>query len=127
MVRLTPSNLATNEVVPCIIYAHGNSSDLGDSLYFVNKFADIFKAEYITFDYTGYGISLQKEVGEEIICRDVELVLAWANRPLENIVLWGFSLGTFPVTYNAAKYKIKGCILQCPIGSLSCMFYDEYA
>jgi hypothetical protein len=43
------------------------------------------------------------------------------------VILWGFSLGTYPVVYNAAKYKVKACVLQCPIGSLSCMFYDEYA
>jgi fermentation-respiration switch protein FrsA (DUF1100 family) len=66
-------------------------------------------------------------VGEEIICQDLEIVLAWSNQPMENVILWGFSLGTFPVAVNAAKYNPAGCILQCPIGSLSCMFYDEYA
>ena len=29
--------------------------------------------------------------------------------------------------YNAARMKVKAVVLQCPIGSLSCMFYDEYA
>ena len=52
--------------------------------------------------------------------------MAWVNRPLENIILWGFSLGSYPVVYNAAKYPVSSIILQCPIGSLSCMFYDEY-
>ena len=58
------------------------------------------------------------------------ITLAMGNR---NYQMWEkmssagiFSLGTYPVTVNAAKYKIKAAILQCPIGSLSCMFYDEY-
>jgi pimeloyl-ACP methyl ester carboxylesterase len=83
-----------------------------------------FKAEYITFDYTGYGESRKAHVGEEIICKDLEIVLAWSKRSLENIILWGFSLGTYPVIYNAARHKVKAIILQCPIGSLACMFYD---
>ena len=80
----------------------------------------------MAFDYTGYGVSRKKEVGEEIICGDMELVIAWTGQPVENIILWGFSLGSFPVVFNSAKYNILGCVLQCPIGSLSCMFYDEY-
>lgn len=42
------------------------------------------------------------------------------------MILWGFSLGTYPVTVSAARHRVKATILQCPIGSLSCMFYDEY-
>ena len=53
-------------------------------------------------------------------------MLAWAGRPLSSIILWSFSLGTFPVVSNAAKYAVGGVVLQCPIGSLSCMFYEEY-
>ena len=45
---------------------------------------------------------------------------------MNEIILWGFSLGTYPVVFNSAKYKVKAIILQCPIGSLSCMFYEEY-
>ena len=113
-------------MLPCIVYAHGNSSDMGDSLRFISHMAGKFKAEYVAFDYTGYGESKRSDVGEDVICKDLELVLAWLNRPTDQIILWGFSLGTYPVTVNAAKYKIKAVILQCPIGSLSCMFYDEY-
>lgn len=64
-------------------------------------------------------------MGEEIICEDLELVMAWCNRPLNKIILWGFSLGTYPVIVNAAKYNVKGVILQCPIASVSCLFFKE--
>lgn len=81
----------------------------------------------MVFDYTGYGESRKKEVGEEIICGDLEVVMAWLKQPVERMVLWGFSLGTYPIVMAAAKFRVAGCVLQCPIGSLSCMFYDEYA
>ena len=100
---------------------------MGDSLYFVSKMATKFRAEWIVFDYTGYGESRKKEVGEQIICKDLSIVIAWSNRALQHIIVWGFSLGSFPTVFNAATYKLLGCILQCPIGSLSCMFYDQYA
>lgn len=54
------------------------------------------------------------------------MVLAWLKKPLNEIILWGFSLGTFPVITNAARYSVKAVILQCPIGSLSCMFHENY-
>jgi abhydrolase domain-containing protein 17 len=112
--------------VPCIVYAHGNSSDLGDSLRFITGMTVKFKAEYVAFDYTGYGESRVPSVGEEVICGDVELVLAWLRRPLEEVILWGFSLGTYPVIMCGSRLRVKASVLQCPIGSLSCMFYDEY-
>jgi hypothetical protein len=61
-----------------------------------------------------------------VICGDLEMVLAWLGRPLDEVILWGFSLGSYPVTVAAAKLGVKAAVLQCPIGSLSCMFYDEY-
>jgi pimeloyl-ACP methyl ester carboxylesterase len=123
-VRLTPLLIKKDERLPCIIYAHGNSSDLGSSLAFISKMVVHFKAEYIAFDYTGYGASRITHVGEEIITSDLEMVLAWANRPLDNVILWGFSLGTCPVLANAVKHRVKAIVLQCPIGSLACMFYE---
>ena len=99
---------------------------MGDALKFMGNFASKFRAEYVVFDFTEYGESRESSVGEEVICSDLEYVLAWVNRPLSSIILWGFSLGTFPIVVNAAKYPVAGVVLQCPIGSLSCMFYESY-
>ena len=54
-------------------------------------------------------------------------MLAWVTKgqSLENIILWGFSLGTYPVLYNAAKHQVKAVILQCPIASIACFFQSE--
>lgn len=55
----------------------------------------------------------------------MEIVLAWLSEKikLQEIVLWGFSLGTFPVVVTASKYKVGGVILQCPIASVNCLFH----
>lgn len=44
---------------------------------------------------------------------------------MHEIILWGFSLGTFPVIYNAAKYPVKGVVLQAPIASICSIFEKE--
>lgn len=44
-----------------IIYAHGNSMDLVDSLKAVEKVSEQLNLQFVVFDYTGYGCS----VGEE--------------------------------------------------------------
>ncbi len=54
MVRLIPEK---SEKHMCIIYAHGNSSDLSDSIKFIDRMAQKFRAEFVVFDYSGYGES----------------------------------------------------------------------
>jgi pimeloyl-ACP methyl ester carboxylesterase len=53
--------------------------------------------------------------------------LAWVTGlvSIERIVLWGFSLGTYPVTYCASLHKVKGVILQSPIASIGCAFKHD--
>lgn len=88
--------------------------------------SQMYTAEYIMFDYTGYGVSRLSTVGEEIICEDMKIVLAWADRPLNKVILWGFSLGTYPIVNIAAQFPVRALLLQSPIGSVSCMFYKNY-
>lgn len=66
-------------------------------------------------------------MGEEMICQDLEIVMAWAQQfhRLQDLILWGFSLGSFPVVAAAAKYAVNSVILQCPIASVNCLFYSE--
>lgn len=46
-----------------VIYSHGNSSDLSQSLGFISKFAACFpKFDYVVYDYTGYGKSNLKNI-----------------------------------------------------------------
>jgi pimeloyl-ACP methyl ester carboxylesterase len=82
-----------------------------------------FHVDVLGYDYSGYGESRVPVIGEETIVRDLEIVVAWVNRPLSKIILWGFSLGTFPTVCNAAMYsQLAGMVLQCPIASVNCIF-----
>lgn len=102
-----------------IIYSHGNSSDLSDSVHFMLEFLTFFDVEVIQYDYTGYGESRLKGTSEESVCRDLETVLKWTQKPLSQIILWGFSLGTVPTLYTGARHDTGGIILQSPLASLS--------
>ena len=66
--KLTPS---VREFTTTVIYAHGNSSDLYDSLAFIEKMMRVFKTQFIIFDYSGYGYSRVNEVSEQSICKDL--------------------------------------------------------
>lgn len=76
------------------------------------------------YDYSGYGESRVTVIGEETIVKDLELVISWLKIPLNRIILWGFSLGSYPTVCNAAKFKVGGMVLQCPIASVNCIFEE---
>lgn len=108
-----------------VIYSHGNASNLAQSLGFLSSIADHHKADYIAYDYTGYGESELKETTAASICEDLEILLAWINKPLEEIVLIGFSLGCYPTAKTAAKHKIKAIVLLSPMTSLISIFEEK--
>lgn len=97
-----------------------------DSLIFIERMAKTMLAEFIIFDYSGYGCSKASEITEKTICRDMEIVLAWAakGRCVSNFILWGFSLGTYPTLYCATKYPVRGIILQSPLASVANLFHE---
>ena len=54
-----------------MIYSHGNSSDLGQSVKFVTGLAAYHEMDYLVYDYTGYGVSKIPETSEDKICKDL--------------------------------------------------------
>ena len=57
----------------------------------------------LVYDYTGYGCSQFSNVSEQTIIADLKSVLNWLKVPRSSIVLWGFSLGSFPTVQVAAQ------------------------
>ena len=108
-----------------IIYSHGNSSDLGVSLKFITLLAEFHKADFVVYDYTGYGLSSMEETTPSSISEDLEIVLAWIDRPLSEITLLGFSLGCFPTAKAASKHKVKAVALLAPMASLFSIFEEN--
>lgn len=78
----------------------------------------------VIYDYSGYGIS-RAETTENSICEDLELVIGWLGVPKWQIILWGFSLGTFPTVTAAARGNFAAVVLQSPIASAACFFDNE--
>ena len=108
-----------------VIYSHGNSSDMLNSLYFIAKFAKTFpRFDYLAYDYTGYGQSKKTSITESSITEDLKLLIDTMRIPDEEIILWGFSLGTFPTAKVAAKRNFKGIILQSPLASVYSLFSE---
>lgn len=60
VIKLTPLD---KNITTTVVYAHGNASDLADSLSFVELLCQQLKAEYVIFDYSGYGESRVLDVG----------------------------------------------------------------
>ena len=56
--RLVPVNPTNNHT---IIYAHGNASDMMDSVRMIENVAVKLGIEFVVFDYTGYGCSRVSE------------------------------------------------------------------
>ena len=122
LIRVKPKN---KEVRTLIIFSHGNGSDLSQSIYFIRSLTSLHEAEYIAYDYSGYGESKVKDTTPQSICNDLETVVAWADRPLSEVILIGFSLGCYPTAKVASKYKVKGVILISPMMSLLSLLADE--
>ena len=107
-----------------IIYVHGNSGWIGSSFY--SETISILKnyGSVVLFDYSGYGAS-QGNPSENQTYKDIELVIKYftdiKNISSDNIILYGFSLGTGIVTKflsdNQDK-KFKAILLEAPYLSI---------
>jgi pimeloyl-ACP methyl ester carboxylesterase len=111
-----------------IIYSHGNACDMGDCNEFCQAVALFTKHNVVVYDYPGYGRSTGKpnESNIQDSCQTViNFLLKDKNVQLNNIVLFGTSLGTFPTLYLAKKYpQVKCVILETPFLSPSKVFLN---
>ena len=109
----------------CIIYCHGNSCDLGNSLigcFFLSIYTNCV---VINFEYPGYGICKNQPLSEMETYYNLRKAYLFVRQNLDyspnQIIVYGFSLGT-AVAFDLAcdeKYPIAGLILQSPL--LSCV------
>lgn len=93
-----------------IIYAHGNGSDVGDILGRLEELAFSVQAHVLGFDYPGYGCALgQADVArvDEVLSAVIAFATGELGWPLENIVLFGCSIGTGPCTRFARNIAQK--------------------
>jgi pimeloyl-ACP methyl ester carboxylesterase len=105
-----------------IMYSHGNAEDVGLSLFYLDKMADVCHANLFAYEYPGYSISEGGEPSEQN-CYDAidaayEYLTTAKGIDPSKIVLFGRSLGTGPTVYlSSIQSDVAGCILQSPLES----------
>ncbi len=97
-----------------LIYSHGNGEDVGMVLNFLENFQRR-GISVLVYDYPGYGTSSQ-EPSESGLYAAADAVYAFATQTLkfapEQIVLYGYSLGSGPSCWLAERYPIGRMILD---------------
>lgn len=130
---LDPEDARPEECIPCILltspaarffilYLHSNAEDLGRCYSFCSALRLQFQVHVLVVEYPGYGICPGKQATEESVTENafvafnfIRQVLNW---PLDEIILFGRSIGCGPALAIAAKYKVYGLILVCPFLSV---------
>lgn len=104
-----------------ILFQHGNASDMGSMDSILRHFADELEWTFVSWEYPGYGYS-QGTPNEKSINHSLQLMIEHLTRelnvPLNQLVLYGQSIGTGASVWAAGRYKVAGLILQSPYLSL---------
>lgn len=102
-----------------ILYSHGNGEDLAQLGPLLEEFGRR-KYSILAYDYAGYGASTGRP-GEKQAYRDIEAAYRYLTEKEkiapERITVTGFSVGSGPSTYLAAKYPVKSLVLIAPLAS----------
>jgi len=110
-----------------VFYLHGNAGALNTwgeiSDFYTQNNYDIF-----ILDYRGFGKSEGRIENEDQFLGDVQLVYDSLKTDYkeENIVVIGYSIGTCPATYIAAKNAPKNLVLKAPYYSMIDLVHHYY-
>ena len=119
-----------------IIHSHGNAMDCGGGFEMLAEIGDQLDVSILTYDYRGYGKSgeLYDQPTAESCADDLRRVVDWATKArglvggqtgdydrdqfgLDDIILWGQSIGSGPSTIVATEKEVGGLILECALAS----------
>ncbi len=98
-----------------LVYFHGNAEDLGTLEPHLHDLRDRLEVSVLGWDYRGYGRSGGRP-DEPTTLRDAHTVVAYVTDtlgvPPEQVVLYGWSLGSGPAVDVAASQRVGGLILH---------------
>lgn len=104
-----------------VLYSHGNSCDIGRVYKYAKYIGNKLKVNVLIYDYIGYGESTG-DPSEKNTYDSIEMAYRWLrnqNIPSNNIILWGYSLGSAPTLHHAVSGRqFYGVIIES--GLLSC-------
>ena len=90
----------------CVIYSHGNGEDLGKIYELMQQYRDKLNVNVFVYDYCGYGIS-EGKMSESDLIECANVMYNYATTTLgfkpEDMFFAGYSLGSYPTAYLAAK------------------------
>ena len=103
-----------------ILFFHGNAGNISNRLEkikgWIERGFDVF-----LMDYRGYGKSEGSITKGEDLLKDAAAAFDWLRsekkKSLEEIILYGESLGTHPAIRLAAEHRVAALILEAPFTS----------
>ncbi|CAH8498479.1 unnamed protein product [Schistosoma turkestanicum] len=102
------------------LLSHGNAVDLGLMLHFMYELGSKLNVNIMCYDYSGYGMSSGKPL-EKNLYADAECALnvlkTKYSTPLNQIVLYGQSIGTVPTIHLATLHRVAAVVLHSPLMS----------
>ncbi|VDP99206.1 unnamed protein product [Trichobilharzia regenti] len=102
------------------LLSHGNAVDLGLMLHFMYELGSKLNVNIMCYDYSGYGVSTGKPL-EKNLYADAECALNVLRTkysvPLNQIVLYGQSIGTVPTIHLATLHRVAAVVLHSPLMS----------
>ncbi|KFG31269.1 alpha/beta hydrolase family protein [Toxoplasma gondii p89] len=117
--------------LPCIIFSHGNSTDIGFMFGLYYRLAYKCRVNVLAYDYSGYGCSGGK-TSEKALYRNIRAVWTYATQmlhvPPRQIILYGHSVGSAPCCDLAMREKnfpVGGVVLHSSIASGLRLFFDD--
>lgn len=118
------------EVAPLVIYFGGNAQNSSSTFnYFETnetfKYFDSYNVLYV--DYPGYGLSVGNPTSTKLLesgltIYDYASKLEYVDK--DNIIIFGFSIGTGVATYVSSLRDVNGLILLAPYDELINMYND---
>jgi pimeloyl-ACP methyl ester carboxylesterase len=126
-----------------LIYSHANAEDIGLLFDYASVLRSALGCAVLAYDYTGYGIATGG-VSEKACFADGEAILRYATGlpspeegaaaaaaatgsapppaglgfTVNQVVLYGFSLGSGVSSYLAARYRVRGLVVQSAFTSI---------
>ncbi|KAL4501678.1 hypothetical protein ABPG72_018729 [Tetrahymena utriculariae] len=107
----------------CILYFHGNGEYIDNYVGFLEDLQiDNQKPNFVTMEYSGYGLYCDQIVSSQQILEDSLVVFDYIVSELKfdpaNIIVLGRSIGSGPASYLASKRKCRLVCLVSPFWSI---------
>ena len=102
-----------------IFYCHGNTGNISHRKYAINMSKHL-GVDLLLFDYRGFGSSERIGITQKTIVEDSDVAFRSIldKYPVENVIIWGESLGSKPASYLASKYSVGRLVILMGFSSL---------